>query len=320
MKKSQTPMHNHNSAFNKLAVGPITFFWQKTMLLIFFQLVFLRFHGNVVIAQAPAEACLLWELSGNGLAQPSYIFGTIHLIPQKDFVVDKLTLESFDKCKTLALEADLNMDEDTRDKLALSTLLPDNRTLEDYMTKDDYKFTEKYVKDSLKISSIKWILFKRVRPFYLSALFMKEIAGKTESYEETFIDMAKKKKMTTMGLESILFQIGIIDSIPVEQQITMMLDGFREGKNIRKEWENLITVYKSRDLNAMQALMVDEGGNIPDFEERFLNRRNNKWIPGIEQQAAKEATFIAVGAAHLVGAKGIIALLREKGYTLKPVM
>jgi uncharacterized protein YbaP (TraB family) len=272
-----------------------------------------------LFAQAPTESCLLWEVSGNGLTAPSYVFGTIHLIPKKDFVMDASVKKAFENCKTLALEADLNMDKETRDKLAVSTLLPDNKTMEAFMSVADFDFLTAYVKDTLQVSSIKWMLFKRVRPFFLSSLLMKEISGKTESYEERFMDMAKKRDMPLIGLESVLYQLSIIDSIPVERQVTMMLQGFRSGKDIRKEWQELVQIYKNKDLPGMQKLMIEEGNDIPDFEERFLNRRNRNWIPVMENLMQKNPTFVAVGAAHLMGPNGVISLLRQKGYTVSPV-
>jgi uncharacterized protein YbaP (TraB family) len=65
--------------------------------------------------------------------------------------------------------------------------------------------------------------------------------------------------------------------------------------------------------------MIEEGNDIPDFEERFLNRRNRNWIPVMENLMQKNPTFVAVGAAHLMGPNGVISLLRQKGYTVSPV-
>jgi uncharacterized protein YbaP (TraB family) len=133
------------------------------------------------------------------------------------------------------------------------------------------------------------------------------------------MDMAKKKDMPLVGLESVLYQISIIDSISIEEQTKIMLESFRSGKSLKKEWQELTNIYKTKDLAAMQKLMVDEGNGIPNFEERFLNRRNRNWIPVMEKLMMENSTFIAVGAAHLVGEKGVISLLRQKGYTLKPL-
>jgi len=282
-------------------------------------LFFVQFCPGRLRAQAPAESCLLWEVSGNGLATPSYLFGTIHLIPKKDFKIDKATQTVFDKCAVLALEVDLNMDKETKEQLAAATLLPDNKTLEDFLSAADYSYVSAYVKDSLNVSSIKWMLFKRVRPFFLSSLLMKEISGKTESYEENFMEMAKKRDMPLVGLESVLYQMRMIDSVSLDKQMSMMLDGFRHGKDIRKEWQELVSIYKNRDLAGMQKLMVEEGRDMPDFEERFLNRRNRNWIPVIENRMKQNATFIAVGAAHLMGEQGVISLLRKQGYILRPI-
>jgi len=281
--------------------------------------VFLLFSSICSLAQAPVESCLLWEVSGNGLSSPSYLYGTIHLIPKKDFKIDALTKEAFGKCKLLALEVDLNMDKETKEKVGMSTLLPNQKSLEDFMSKSDYELLSAYIKDTLNISSLKWMLYKRIRPFYLSSLLVKEISGKTESYEEHFMKMAEKRDMPLTGLESVMYQISISDSVSLDKQIEMLIQGIRSGKDPRKELQELVEVYKSKDLSAMQRLMIEEGSDLPDFEELFLNRRNRNWIPVIEQHIKQQATFVAVGAAHLMGENGIVSLLRRKGYSLSPV-
>ena len=58
---------------------------------------------------------------------------------------------------------------------------------------------------------------------------------------------------------------------------------------------------------------------IANFEDVFLNNRNQSWIPVIEDLIKKQPTFIAVGAAHLGGNKGVISLLKSKGYIVEPV-
>ncbi len=276
---------------------------------------------NSSAAQGPSseEKSLCWEISGNGLSKPSYLFGTIHLIPKKDLIISENAKKAFESCNTLAMEVDLEMDKETKEKVAKSTLIEDNKTLEDILTKDQWEYLQKYLKDSADMSGIKVTLFKRIKPFYFSSLILKEMMHDEESYEETFAKMADKKKMQKVGLELITEQLAILDSVPMDQQVKALMDGISNGKSPKREFQRLIDIYKHQDLNGMSLMMKEEAPGIDQFEERFLNRRNRNWVPKIEQMAKENATFFAVGAAHLGGEQGVIALLRKKGYTLKPI-
>jgi uncharacterized protein YbaP (TraB family) len=72
-------------------------------------------------------------------------------------------------------------------------------------------------------------------------------------------------------------------------------------------------------LNGLYEAVTAESNEIPDFNQNFLVKRNTNWIPIIEKQISKKATFIAVGAAHLPGENGVIQLLKSKGYQVVPV-
>lgn len=276
---------------------------------------------NQVHAQAPTseEKSLCWEISGNGLTQPSYLFGTIHLIPKKDLIISDNVKKAFDNCKVLAMEVDLEMDKETKEKVAASTIIPNDKTLEDLLSKEDWTYLQQYLKDSANMSGLKITIFKRVKPFYFSSLILKEMMEDEESYEETFGKMADKRKMKKVGLELITEQLAILDSVPMDQQIKSLMEGISNGKSPKREFERLIKIYKNQDLNGMSEMMKEEAPGIDGFEEKFLFRRNRNWIPKIEKMAAENPTFIAVGAAHLGGEQGVISLLRKKGYTVKPI-
>jgi uncharacterized protein YbaP (TraB family) len=66
-------------------------------------------------------------------------------------------------------------------------------------------------------------------------------------------------------------------------------------------------------------MTISEEGNFEQFEDVFLNHRNESWIPEIEKLVKLQPTFIAVGAAHLGGEKGVLNLLRQKGYSIEPI-
>lgn len=282
-------------------------------------LLLFLFLGINVFAQDASQKSLCWKISGNGLNQDSYVFGTIHLIGKKDFFMPKGTEDAFNKCKTLALEVDLNMDKETKKNVGKSAVLPDGKTLEDFCTAEQYKIIKSFMVDTIKMAGIKIKLYSRLKPIYLQSVLLKEQLKGSKSYEETFVKKAKKKKMNQIGLEEIALQMRVLDTIPVDKQVSEMVKSIVEGKAGIRNFNEMIEVYKSQDLEKLHQLTVSGDNEISGFEDIFLTNRNESWIPVIEKQIKIQPTFIAVGAAHLGGSNGVLNLLKQKGYTITPV-
>lgn len=270
-------------------------------------------------AQNSNSNSLCWKVTGPGLSQASYVFGTIHLISKKDFFLSKPTEAAFKTCKTLALEVDLNMDKDTKRSVGKSAILPDGKSIDDYCTSEELNTIKSFMSDSVKISGLKIKLYSRLKPIYLQSILLKEQLKGDKSYEETFAKKAKKNKMNQVGLEAIDLQMKILDTIPVQTQIKDMVTSIKEGKASIRVFNEMIQVYKTQNIEKLHQLTVSEDSGIANFEDVFLNNRNESWIPVIENLISKQATFIAVGAAHLGGERGVLNLLKLKGYTIEPI-
>jgi uncharacterized protein YbaP (TraB family) len=270
-------------------------------------------------AQTTGNNSLCWKVTGNGLSQPSYIFGTIHIISKKDFFLTKATENAFKTCKTLALEVDLNMDKETKKEIGKSALLPSGKVIDDYCTAEELSVITSFMTDTVKISSLKIKLYSRLKPMYLQSILLKEQIQADKSYEETFAKKAKKNKMNLVGLEAITLQMKIMDTIPVDTQVKDMVSSIKEGKASIRNFNEMIAVYKDQNIEKLHALTLGEDSGIANFEDVFLNNRNANWIPVIEGLIKKQPTFVAVGAAHLGGEKGVLNLLKLKGYIVEPI-
>ena len=271
------------------------------------------------IAQQTGKNSLCWKISGNGLKESSYVFGTIHIISKKDFFMPSLTESAFKTCKTLALEVDLNMDKETKKEVGKSAILPSGKTIQDYCTPEEYKLIESFVKDSVGMSALKIKLYSRLKPIYFQSVLVKEQIKGAKSYEETFMKMADKRKMNQVGLEDISLQMKVLDTIPIDTQIKEMVKSIQEGKASIRTFNEMIEVYKKQDVEKLYQMTVSEDSAIDNFEDVFLGNRNKSWIPVIEKLIVAQPTFIAVGAAHLGGEEGVLNLLKAKGYTVEPV-
>lgn len=171
-----------------------------------------------VFAIVCINAQLLWKISGNGLTQISYLYGTIHVMPKDKFSVSPKIQEAINNSTMMAMEVDLNMDLKTKIQMAQEMILPGGRTLKDYLNADDFKKLNTFCLDSLKMKKGKLKKYYRLKPFFFSSVVAQEQMGETSSYEMEFMKIAKKRKMSMIGLESIEFQMQTINKISIEDQ------------------------------------------------------------------------------------------------------
>lgn len=263
---------------------------------------------------------LLWEISGNELENPSYLFGTIHMIPKKDYFFTKLMKEKFNDCSILVLEIDINIPIKTQIDLVKKMFIPDNKTLKDYLNEDEYKRFSAYILDSLKLKESKLKRYIRIKPFFSMGLILKDKIKKIKMYEKELNKLAKKNKMKLTELETIDFQMSIIEKISIEDQVSMIFkDSESNNFNLLAEFYELLEVYEEQNVFKLYELMKEEE-EFALFEKDFFIDRHENWIPKIENLIREQSAFIAIGAGHLAGEKGVINLLRNKGYVVNPVL
>ena len=261
------------------------------------------------------ENALLWSVSGKGLATPSYLYGTIHMICKEDFLFSNTLKEKVTASKTIYLELDMD-DPSMMMKMATLTIMKD-KTLKDLMSPADYNLVSSYVKDSL---GMPMMLFNRMKPITLMSLIYTKVlpCSKTESYEGKFVELAKAQKKEVKGLETIEDQMGVFDKIPDSVEAQMILEMIKTMPEQRTQMAEMVDSYKKENIQQLSQQM-SESPEWKGFEDILLANRNRNWI-SIMESAMKQGTQIfAVGAGHLPGKDGVINLLRQAGYMVTPV-
>ncbi|GAA4029586.1 hypothetical protein GCM10022409_12270 [Hymenobacter glaciei] len=269
-------------------------------------------------AAAPAATkSLLWEISGNALAKPSYVFGTIHLLCADDLKVSEAVNKAVGNSQQVALELDMDsptMAEEMRSRLTL----PAGQTVQGCMTKEEYAAVNDYYTNELKMP---FAQMGTLKPFILSTLLYPKMLGcPTGSYEMKLVEMAKAKQMEVIGLETVAEQLGLFDKIPCDKQARLLSDMVMKRAEAQQEFRALIQLYQAQDVEGILKMSMASKFGMEEFEEMLVTSRNKRWIPLMAQQAASKPTFFAVGAAHLGGPNGVLALLRQQGYQVKPIL
>lgn len=260
------------------------------------------------------NAQLLWEISGNGLTKSSYLYGTLHVAPEKEFYLNPNVQKVMKNCDVLAFEVVVKL----KDVIAMAPMmvLDEGKTIKNYLSETDFQRFKDYCLNTVKMKEKKFNRYMRLKPFFISSDLLIQQLGKTKSVEKELEKMANKNKMSVVGLESISFQLETINGMPVEDSYRQLM---RDLGNEVPEFRKLLNYYRKEELNTLFALIEESEKDMPGFTELFLNIRNRNWIPVIESLVKEKSAFIAVGAAHLPGEEGVINLLIKQGYNVKPL-
>lgn len=259
---------------------------------------------------------LLWKIEGKDVKNDSYIFGTIHLIYKEKFYFPKELRKIITSSKQVVLEiANINQ----ADVMQYFTLK--NGSLFDFFTPQQVDSLYTWAKDELNMEPNQFkMTYSKMKPFVVVQMTtQKELIGKIESYDLTIQSLADENKIPTVGLETIAEQISIFDNMDTMRQQKMVMELIRNPYNQDTMMNVMFDIYLKQNVDEMYNYIKDEGGSLMDSQEDLLDKRNQNWIPKIEELIKKKKTFIAVGAGHLGGENGVLRLLEKKGYKLTPV-
>lgn len=261
---------------------------------------------------------LLWRIEGEELEEPSYLYGTIHLIKEEDFVFGEHLKKTLMEAEKLALE--IPLDEEAMMGAAMGLMYKGDTTLSDFVSPEQMDTLSTFFRDTIGLSKMEWMSYQKMKPFALSQVFLTNMLGEMPmSFELEFKKIADSLEIPIVGLETIEDQLAVINGMPMESQIEMVMTSVRDYQETTEEFDKLIRFYKEQKLDSLHHLMASEYDDILEFSESFLDQRNRNWIPKIEELIKAQTTFIAVGAGHLLGDQGVIKLLEAEGYTLTPI-
>lgn len=261
---------------------------------------------------------LLWQVSGKGLKQPSYLFGTFHLMCKNDIHFSNQLTTAVNRADKVYMEIDMDDPATILGGMMLMTM-KDGKTLQQLYSDADYKKIRQYFTDSLK-TPLSFIV--RMKPFFLEALlYPKMMPCKLISgVEEELMKVAKTQKKEIKGLETMEFQAGVFDSIPYEEQAKELLQSIDSMASNKKSFNTMMQVYKNQQINEIENLFSKSESGMENHQDLLLNNRNKNWVGQLKSIMKTNPVFVAVGAGHLVGKQGLIALLRKEGYVVQPLL
>lgn len=301
---------------------------------------------------------LLWKISGNGLENPSYLFGTYHtMLPF--FLED---VKGFDKAfntvKQLVVEIDFM--EAQQSEYTEKMFLPKGITYSDLLSENDYGTLDSVLQRYMNVSADKMNMSPGYVNYFIQLMYFQTEAEKWKNdknilsnplqegtFDEIIYKMAVEKAYPVVGLETnkdrrdlgLLKAIGLESDDELSVQVEKLIKGIRlfntprmhELITLRVEFdlaysEQQITLLESTNNRIIEfmkehalELGMDSADSIDEQNEVTLKKRNLLWIEKIPALIQDQPSLIAVGAVHLVGEYGLITLLRKEGFVVEPI-
>ncbi len=286
-----------------------------------------------IMAQAEATEnsdAILWKVEREG-RPASYLFGTVHLTDERVTRLSPAIETALGESRTVALEVSDLSEKATTSVIAKSAplvMFTDGQRLDKLLSSTEYE-------------TVKSIITRSGMPADLAALFKPWIVTMILSVSDCerakvqqgdrvldmeIAEIGAKRGLKVVGLETIPEQLKALASVPQSQQLKMLRASLKFANRTNDMMETLVQLYQNRKISAaipFQIAMAREVGIGDDafagFQQKLLVERNVRMQLASEPLLEEGGVFIAVGALHLPGKKGLVTLLREAGYTVTAI-
>ena len=262
-----------------------------------------------------AQNSLLYKVEGDNI-KTSYVFGTMHMMPKKDFLLEEKVKNAFTTSDLVVMELDMD-DPGMQTEMMKYAMLGADESIQDHMTTEEYKILDDYFTTKMGVGMA---AFSKMKPFIISSTAMIAHLGQDmASFEATFLQMAAAEKKEVIGLETIEFQMSMFDEQSYEQQIDQVIEMLQKVGGMGTYFDEIVSAYTSQDIDVLYKVLNEFFEDDKAFKKKMLDDRNENWIPKIGENSKENSVFYAVGAGHLGGEKGVISLLKASGYRVTPV-
>lgn len=261
----------------------------------------------------------LWQVSSG--EKTIFLLGSIHFLKQEHYPLNPTILGAFDRAKKLVLEIDLNQlaPQQVQQITLGKALLTDGSSLPQKISAETYDI----VKTRLKEFGMDVAMVHPMKPWFVAltmmSLKLKQLGlNPNLGVDRHLADRAKDSGKPTAGLETLEFQMGLLDQLSPDEQELMLRETVREMELLEKNVNQIVEAWVAGDSGRLAELLLAGMKEFPEIHRKILIERNRRWLPVIEKLLENSpGTMVAVGAAHLVGNQGLVELLIEKGYRLE---
>jgi len=261
-------------------------------------------------ALADGEEPLMWRvkaLSGKVL----YLVGTVHMGYDVTKEADPVILKTLDGAKTFVMETNIQA---SQNQLLSRMNLPEGQTLDTLIGPEAWaKLESLYGERAAALKTLQpWMVAVGLVQMMLPSSVL------SIPMDLLLLQRAQGKGQVIDYLETPEFQLSMLEkTLDAKMLREMLLEYEEERANIKA----LLEAYRSGNLKALEAAVFKNEDEHPEMIEEMIHARNRDWIPKLEGYLGKHPSpiFVAVGAGHLVGPKGVVSLLKAKGLSVQRI-
>ncbi|NIG57148.1 TraB/GumN family protein [Chitinophaga sp. Cy-1792] len=256
---------------------------------------------------------MLWKISGNGLQQPSYLYGTYHMVCANDFIIKDKVRQALEGSNTYVIEADVIHEEELK---KLQPMMFSDTAQSKRLPAKTYTEVDSILK---KVIGVGFDKVDNLTLSTISSIMMQAIytCQEKKRYEEELFKLATAKQIPMDTLESIEGQM-VFYKKAFSDEVT--LDQIRNFDQYKGILQSSVKQYNNEELLALHSVNTDPKYMTKETQYWLLQVRNANWVKKMPAMMKKGSNFFAVGAAHLAGNDGLIRLLQAQGYKVEPVL
>ncbi len=269
------------------------------------------------------NAQILWKVTGNGLKNPSYLFGTHHLIDSEKVPALQKALTFVNEVDAVVNEIDMSDMQALQMKIMQGAMMQ-GKTIKDLVSAEDYILLNAAFKELLGVGLDQLGAFK---PAMLTTMYSvvqyskaKKLTKEPEALDIIIQKAGKKENKEIIALETADEQIEVLfNSLTLEKQAEILVKSVKEKEKGIEQMQKLDEAYLAGDLKKMEELYSEDEDMTEEYKKALVDTRNLKWISKLNKLFETKSGVVAVGCLHLVGETGLIKQLEKNGFSVEPV-
>lgn len=260
----------------------------------------------------------LWQLDGSN--NTIFLLGSVHLLRPSDYPLPKIIEAAYDEAELLLME----LDTDDLDPAQTSALVSRLGTLESGTLADVLGATRHATAQELadaaglplqQLQGLKpWLVAITVEQLMLTRLGFDAAQG----VESHFTRRAARDGKRIDGLETLEQQLDILDGLPQDVQVTLLMETLENSRTFAADMAELISAWRRGDVAALEKEVLPEIASQPLLFDALVRRRNENWAARLEELLDQPDDYLViVGTLHLVGDEGLPAMLERRGHPVR---
>ncbi len=268
-------------------------------------------------ASAAEPKGLLWKIERDG-ANPSFLLGTMHSEDARVLKVAPEVQRVFDASRSFTMEVVLDAQAITATAQAM--MFSDERTLKTVLGNDLYN----KIVPLMAQHNVPEIGLSHFKPWAIFMTLSMPPAKTGVFLDAALYAAALEQKKALHGLETVQEQLNIFERMTLDEQSQLVADAVKHAGDLGAVFEEMIGIYLKRDLPGLQALndkytVSDDSKLEQKLMEELIDKRNLRMLERMAPRLQEGQAFIAVGALHLPGERGLLRLLEKQGYRVSAV-